>query len=163
MTTEQQQGLALFMAKGCSSCYAGVNVGADGYYPFGLVERPSADILPENDKGRLAVTNKAEDSYVFRVAPLRNVTLTAPYFHSSKVWDLKQAVAIMGQTQLGEELTTEEVDRLVAFLNPEGCQRGLSYFTGRNRDNASTCLADFREINGLSFGKPQKTVVTNPH
>ncbi|MET3524743.1 cytochrome-c peroxidase [Mesorhizobium abyssinicae] len=117
MTTEQKQGLALFMDKGCSSCHAGVNVGGDGYYPFGLVERPSADILPENDKGRLAVTNKAEDSYVFRVAPLRNVTLTAPYFHSGKVWDLKQAVAIMGKTQLGEELTTEEVDRLVAFLN----------------------------------------------
>lgn len=117
MTTEQKQGLALFMDKGCSSCHAGVNVGGDGYYPFGLVERPSADILPENDKGRFAVTNKAEDSYVFRVAPLRNVALTAPYFHSGKVWDLKRAVAIMGRTQLGEELTTEEVDRLVAFLD----------------------------------------------
>ncbi|CDX47019.1 Cytochrome c551 peroxidase (fragment) [Mesorhizobium sp. ORS 3359] len=51
------------------------------------------------------------------MAPLRNVTLTAPHFHSGKVWDLKQAVAIMGQTQLGEELTTEEVDRLIALLN----------------------------------------------
>ncbi|CDX30341.1 hypothetical protein MPLDJ20_130002 [Mesorhizobium plurifarium] len=40
-----------------------------------------------------------------------------PVFSFGKVWDLKQAVAIMGQTQLGEELTTEEVDRLVAFLN----------------------------------------------
>jgi cytochrome c peroxidase len=116
MTPEQKQGLALFMDKGCASCHAGVNVGGDGYYPFGLVERPSADILPDKDKGRFAVTNKAEDSYVFRVAPLRNVALTAPYFHSGKVWDLKQAVAIMGKTQLGQELTKEEVDRLVAFL-----------------------------------------------
>lgn len=117
MTSRQKQGLALFMEKGCSSCHAGVNVGGEGYYPFGFVEKPSADVLPENDKGRFAVTNRAEDSYVFRVAPLRNVALTAPYFHSGKIWDLKQAVAIMGTTQLGEELKEEEVDLLVAFLN----------------------------------------------
>lgn len=117
MTSEQKQGLALFMDKGCSSCHAGINVGGDGYYPFGLVEKPGADILPEKDKGRFAVTNTPDDAYVFRVGPLRNVALTAPYFHSGKVWDLKQAVAIMGTTQLGEELTQEEVDRLVAFLN----------------------------------------------
>ncbi|GLS29197.1 cytochrome c peroxidase [Mesorhizobium albiziae] len=117
MTSQQKQGLALFMDKGCSSCHAGINVGGEGYYPFGLIEKPSADVLPEKDKGRFAVTNTADDSYVFRVAPLRNVALTAPYFHSGKVWDLKQAVAIMGTTQLGEELTEEDVDLLVAFLN----------------------------------------------
>ncbi|GLR45220.1 cytochrome c biogenesis protein CcsA [Mesorhizobium amorphae] len=117
LTSEQKQGLTLFMDKGCASCHAGINVGGDGYYPFGLVEKPSAEVLPEKDKGRFAVTNTADDSYVFRVAPLRNVALTAPYFHSGKVWDLKQAVTIMGRSQLGVELTEEEVDRLVAFLN----------------------------------------------
>lgn len=117
MTSEQKQGLALFMNKGCSSCHAGINVGGQDFYQFGLMEKPSADVLPEKDKGRFAVTNTADDSYVFRAAPLRNVALTAPYFHSGKVWDLKQAVAIMGTTQLGEELTEEEVDLLVAFLN----------------------------------------------
>ncbi|TIU54833.1 MAG: cytochrome C peroxidase, partial [Mesorhizobium sp.] len=81
MSSEQKQGLKLFMDKGCSSCHAGTNLGGEGYYPFGLVEKPSVDVLPENDKGRLAVTDAAEDSYVFRVAPLRNVALTAPYFH----------------------------------------------------------------------------------
>ncbi|WP_352855694.1 cytochrome-c peroxidase [Mesorhizobium sp. M0902] len=117
MTSEQKQGLALFMDKGCSSCHGGINVGGEAYYPFGLVEQPSAEVLPEKDKGRFAVTNAADDSYVFRVAPLRNVALTAPYFHSGKVWDLKQAVAIMGTTQLGVVLADEEVDLLVAFLN----------------------------------------------
>ncbi|WP_027038939.1 cytochrome-c peroxidase [Mesorhizobium ciceri] len=117
MTSEQKQGLALFMDKGCSSCHAGVNLGGRGYDPFGVVEKPSADVLPKNDKGRFLVTNKAEDSYVFRAAPLRNVALTAPYFHSGKIWDLKQAVAIMGRTQLGEELTEEEVGSIVAFLD----------------------------------------------
>ncbi|CAN7748759.1 cytochrome-c peroxidase [Mesorhizobium sp. LjNodule214] len=117
MTSEQKQGLTLFMDKGCSSCHGGINVGGEGYSPFGLVEKPNTDVLPENDKGRFAVTHEADDSYVFRVAPLRNVALTAPYFHSGKVWDLKQAVAIMGITQLGQELTEKEVDLLVAFLN----------------------------------------------
>ncbi|NML73941.1 cytochrome-c peroxidase [Rhizobium sp. S-51] len=117
MTAEQQKGLALFIDKGCSSCHAGINVGGEGYFPFGLIEKPGADVLPENDKGRFAVTNTADDSYVFRAAPLRNVALTAPYFHSGKVWNLKQAVAVMGTAQLGEELKDEEVDLIVAFLD----------------------------------------------
>lgn len=116
MTEQQKQGLALFMDKGCSSCHTGINVGGEGYFPFGLIEKPGADVLPANDKGRFAVTNTADDSYVFRAAPLRNIALTAPYFHSGKVWDLKQAVAIMGTAQLGEELNDEEVDLIVAFL-----------------------------------------------
>jgi cytochrome c peroxidase len=116
MTAEEQAGLALFIDKGCASCHSGVNLGGNGYYPFGLIEKPGAEVLPENDKGRFAVTATADDSYVFRAAPLRNVTLTAPYFHSGKVWNLKQAVAIMGTSQLGEDLADSDVDRIVAFL-----------------------------------------------
>ncbi len=117
ISTEQKQGLALFIDKGCSSCHSGINVGGEGYFPFGLIEKPGADVLPENDKGRFAVTNTADDSYVFRAAPLRNVALTAPYFHSGKVWNLRQAVAVMGTAQLGEELNDEEVTLIVAFLD----------------------------------------------
>lgn len=116
MNDDQKAGLGLFMDKGCSACHAGVNVGGEGYYPFGLVEKPGAEVLPEGDKGRFAVTNTADDSYVFRAAPLRNIALTAPYFHSGKVWDLKQAVGIMGAAQLGETLSDEEETRIVAFL-----------------------------------------------
>ncbi|MBC7337099.1 MAG: cytochrome C peroxidase, partial [Clostridia bacterium] len=58
----------------------------------------------------------ADDSYVFRAAPLRNVAMTAPYFHSGKVWDLKQAVGIMGVSQLGEDINDAEADLIVAFL-----------------------------------------------
>ena len=113
----QKQGLALFMEKGCASCHNGVNVGGNGYYPFGLIEKPGADVLPEGDKGRFAVTSTVDDEYVFRAAPLRNVRDTAPYFHSGKVWDLKVAVQIMAESQLGEELTDEEADQIVAFLD----------------------------------------------
>lgn len=110
-------GLKLFMDKGCASCHSGVNLGGNGYYPFGLIEKPGADVLPVGDKGRFAVTETADDEYVFRAAPLRNIALTAPYFHSGKVWDLKVAVQIMSESQLGAEITDEETDQLVAFLN----------------------------------------------
>ena len=80
------------------------------------LKQPGGDVLPAGDKGRFAVTKTADDSYVFRAAPLRNIALTAPYFHSGKVWDLKQAVAIMGTSQLGAELNDEEVTQIVAFL-----------------------------------------------
>ncbi len=116
LTDEQKAGLALFMDKGCAACHSGVNVGGHGYYPFGLVEKPGADILPVGDKGRFKVTETVSDEYVFRAAPLRNVTVTAPYFHSGKVWDLKVAVQIMAESQLGEELSDTETNQLVAFL-----------------------------------------------
>ena len=116
LSDKQKAGLELFMDKGCASCHNGVNLGGNGYYPFGLIEKPGADVLPEDDKGRFAVTETADDSYVFRASPLRNIALTAPYFHSGKVWDLDVAVAIMGTSQLGTELDDQEVDQIVAFL-----------------------------------------------
>ena len=48
------------------------------------------------DNGRFQVTKTADDDYVFSAGPLRNIALTGPYFHSGKVWDLEQAVAVMG-------------------------------------------------------------------
>lgn len=117
LSGDAKAGLALFMDKGCASCHSGVNVGGHGYYPFGLVEKPGADVLPAGDKGRFAVTETASDEYVFRASPLRNIALTAPYFHSGKVWDLSVAVEIMAESQLGEALAPQETAQLVAFLD----------------------------------------------
>lgn len=116
LTTREKEGLKVFMDKGCDACHNGVNFGGQDYYPFGLVKKPGADILPPGDKGRFEVTKTATDEYVFRASPLRNIALTAPYFHSGQVWDLEQAVAIMGTAQLGTELTDEEVKLVTAFL-----------------------------------------------
>ncbi|MDR5651660.1 cytochrome-c peroxidase [Ruixingdingia sedimenti] len=117
LSDDAKAGLVLFIDKGCSSCHSGVNVGGHGYYPFGLIEKPGAEVLPPDDKGRFAVTETVDDEYVFRAAPLRNVAVTAPYFHSGKVWDLKVAVQIMAESQLGEELADQEADQIVAFLD----------------------------------------------
>ena len=87
-----------------------------GYFPFGVVENPGAEVLPAADKGRFNVSKTASDEYVFRAAPLRNVALRAPYFHSGQVWSLKQAVGVMGSSQLGAKLPDREEDDIVAFL-----------------------------------------------
>jgi cytochrome c peroxidase len=116
LSEDQKAGLQAFIDKGCAACHSGVNVGGHGYYPFGVFEKPGAEILPENDKGRFAVTKTASDAYVYRASPLRNIAETAPYFHTGKVWDLRQAVAIMGSSQLGQELSDQEVNQITAFL-----------------------------------------------
>jgi cytochrome c peroxidase len=116
LSADQKLGLDLFVSKGCTACHTGVNLGGQDYFPFGLVKKPGADVLPPEDKGRFAVTKTASDEYVFRAAPLRNIALTAPYFHSGQVWDLEQAVAIMGTAQLGTLLKGDEASLIAAFL-----------------------------------------------
>ena len=117
LSPEQQAGLALFMDKGCASCHNGINLGGSKYAPFGVVEKPGAELLPPNDKGRFMVTKTPSDEYVFKVPTLRNIALTAPYFHTGQVWDLRQAVAVMGTSQLGARLTDDEVGKIAAFLD----------------------------------------------
>ncbi|MDO5605980.1 MAG: cytochrome-c peroxidase [Paracoccus sp. (in: a-proteobacteria)] len=117
MTAQQQAGLRAFIDVGCVACHAGINFGGDSYHPFGVIERPGGTVLPEGDRGRFEVTETADDEYVFRAAPLRNVALTAPYFHSGAVWDLGEAVRIMSSSQIGTELTAQQAEDIVAFLD----------------------------------------------
>ena len=116
LTGEQKEGLRLFIDSGCASCHNGINVRGGMYAAFGVVERPGADILPPDDKGRFQVTKSVSDEYVFKVPTLRNIELTAPYFHTGRVWDLKQAVGVMGTAQLGTQLTDSEVAKITAFM-----------------------------------------------
>lgn len=116
LNPQELSGLKHFIGKGCIACHNGVNLGGQGYFPFGVVAAPDAKVRPPGDRGRFAVTNTEADNYVFRAAPLRNIALTAPYFHSGQVWDLKEAVAIMGSSQLGATLTDAEADDITAFL-----------------------------------------------
>jgi cytochrome c peroxidase len=117
LTAQQREGLQLFISKGCAVCHRGMNVGGGMYAPFGVVERPGAEFLPLGDKGRFEVTKTVSDEYVFKVPTLRNIDLTPPYFHTGKAWDLRQAVAVMGSSQLGIELSDTQVDRITDFLH----------------------------------------------
>ena len=111
LTTEEKEGLKLFISKGCASCHNGVAVGGGMYSKIGLLKP-----YPTEDKGRFEITKKKSDMFVFKVPSLRNVARTYPYFHDGKVWDLREAVRIMGETQLGIQLKDEEIDKIVAFL-----------------------------------------------
>jgi cytochrome c peroxidase len=128
LTAEQKAGLGLFMEKGCADCHAGINIGGSMYARFGLASAPGPELLPPDDKGRVAVTKEADDTYVYKVPTLRNITLTAPYFHTGKVWDLREAVAVMGTVQRGERLTEDEIDKITIFLESlTGEQPKVSY------------------------------------
>jgi len=111
-----KKGLATFIDAGCAACHNGINIGGRMYAPFGVVEKPGWEYLPPNDHGRLAVTNTVSDDYVFKVPGLRNVALTAPYFHSGSAWSLTQAVTVMAKSQLGKKLSDAEISDIVAFL-----------------------------------------------
>ena len=116
LSEEEKEGLALFMSKGCAGCHQGVNMGGNGYYPFGVVEEPSKEVRPPEDLGRFKVTNTSGDRYVFKSPSLRNIDKTMPYFHSGKVWSLRDAVKIMGSSQLGTQISDDEVEKIHAFL-----------------------------------------------
>ncbi len=113
----QKAGLKLFIEKGCATCHNGVNIGGASYAKFGVVKTPPADYLPADDLGRFTVTKAVADKYAFKVPSLRNIELTAPYFHTGATFDLKQAVMLMGETQLGVALSDDEASKIVAFLH----------------------------------------------
>lgn len=113
LTPEEKEGLQLFISKGCTTCHSGVAVGGGMYQKFGVV-KPYKN---QKDLGRYEVTKKEYDKYVFKVPSLRNITRTYPYFHDGKVWDLNEAVFIMGDSQLGIQLSDEEISSIVIFLD----------------------------------------------
>lgn len=116
LSASQKRGLRRFVASGCAACHSGPLLGGNAYMPFGQVEQPGARHLPAGDTGRMQVTGEEADRNVFKVPSLRNIALTRPYFHTGSAWTLGEAVSVMGKSQLGLELTDEEVTSIVAFL-----------------------------------------------
>ena len=116
LSDEQKDGLKLFIDKGCASCHNGLNIGGASYAKFGVVAPPPPEYLPADDLGRYAVTKNVADKYAFKVPSLRNVELTAPYFHSGATFELSKAVSVMGESQLGVKLGDDETRKIVAFL-----------------------------------------------
>jgi cytochrome c peroxidase len=72
--------------------------------------------LTAADLGRYNVTKRDNDKFVFKVPSLRNVELTAPYFHDGSAATLEIAVAIMFRYQLGRDAPLEDKALIVKFL-----------------------------------------------
>ncbi len=119
MTEDERRGYALFTSVGCTGCHTGPNVGGTMYQRMGLVRDWFAQVgrpLTAADDGRFNVTHDEADRHRFKVPTLRNVALTAPYFHDGSAATLADAVRTMGAFQLGRDLTDEQVRLIVAFL-----------------------------------------------
>ncbi|MEE8449638.1 MAG: cytochrome c peroxidase [Thermodesulfobacteriota bacterium] len=117
LTAEQKKGLGIFIDTGCAGCHSGPGLGGNMYSKFGMVKPYwPATGSKKIDKGRYDVTGKKADMYLFKVPMLRNVARTPPYFHDGSVRELRRAVRVMADVQLGKMLTDEQAEAVVAFL-----------------------------------------------
>ncbi|MES2940606.1 MAG: cytochrome c peroxidase [Pseudomonadota bacterium] len=119
MTDQELAGYAKFKRYGCVACHQGVNVGGNMFQKFGVMGDYLARRSPpaEADLGRYRVTRDPGDKYVFKVPSLRNVALTAPYFHDGSARTLEDAVEVMFRYQLGRTASKEDKADIVRFLN----------------------------------------------
>jgi cytochrome c peroxidase len=116
ITSEEERGYQLFKSYGCVACHQGINLGGNLFQKFGIFFSPFADRGNATDLGRFTVTGHDSDRYVFRVPSLRNVAVTAPYFHNGAASSLAEAVDLMARAQLGRELPVQDIDLIVKFL-----------------------------------------------
>jgi cytochrome c peroxidase len=139
MSEEAKRGFRNFIELGCKGCHTGVSVGGQSLQKFPTRDynyiinvtsrfdsryigrdvasiefnfREHHDFPFENRGGFLG----AKQQQLFRVPILRNVTKTSPYFHNGAIFDLREAIYIMGKYQLSTELTEQQIDEIAAFL-----------------------------------------------
>jgi cytochrome c peroxidase len=118
LSSEARAGLAAFLDAGCADCHNGALLGGHSLAKFGkFVDYTSLTHSDHHDTGRLDITKDEADRDVFKVAPLRNVEHTSPYFHDGSAASLADAVKIMAKAQLNADLTPEVIATIVAFLN----------------------------------------------
>lgn len=129
LTAQAQHGFRTFIETGCASCHFWVNLSGpvpglafqqgEGFYELfpnfpGTAEQTRYHLT--DDLGRYNVTHIETDRRMWRVAILRNVALTAPYFHNGSVATLTEAIRVMARTQLGVKLGQADIADIAAFL-----------------------------------------------
>lgn len=126
MTEQQVRGMKVFIETGCNRCHGGTTFNGSGAFQrFPIIEHSKYEqrFQFKNDKGRSLVTGNKKDDNFWKVPTLRNITLTAPYFHNGKVKTLGMAVKIMAKLQLGKDLSAAQIIDIVAFLTALQGQR----------------------------------------
>lgn len=119
LTTEELAGYDLFKKYNCATCHVGENMGGQSYELMSIKQDYFADRgteLTVEDNGRFKETKNERDRHRFKVPGLRNVALTAPYFHDATQATLEDAVRAMGKYEVGVDLSQQEVKQIVAFL-----------------------------------------------
>jgi cytochrome c peroxidase len=129
ISKKARQGMQLFNDAGCLACHFGVNFAGpapgpalgmgDGFYelfPNNLGSSYDKSHRLTDDMGRYEYTKNPGDKYLWRVPPLRNIALTAPYFHNGSAKNLHEAVTIMAATQTSSKLSKDDIGAIVEFL-----------------------------------------------
>lgn len=135
LNSDELRGYQHFKNYGCVACHQGVNAGGNMYQVFGVMGDYFAARGGVNDAdlGRFNVTKDEADRYVFKVPSLRNVALTAPYFHDGSARTLGDAVDVMFRFQLGRTAPQRDKEQIVKFLHTL-----TGEFRGRPLDHAAT-------------------------
>jgi cytochrome c peroxidase len=112
LTALERRGLRTFLDAGCMVCHTGPQVGGTMFERVGVVE-PWPN---EADLGRAEITRLSADRMMFKVPSLKNIAMTAPYFHDGSVATLDEAIRMMGRHQLGIELTGDDIAAITAWM-----------------------------------------------
>lgn len=118
LTPREKFGYQRFKEYGCIACHQGVNIGGNMFQKFGIMGDYFADRgnPTRADEGRFNITGDENDRQVFKVPSLRNVAVTAPYFHDGSAPTLERAVEVMFKYQLGREPLKNDTTLIVEFL-----------------------------------------------
>jgi cytochrome c peroxidase len=138
LTQDELAGYQLFETLGCVRCHQGQGIGGNMLQRMGAKKDYFADRddLTVHDMGRFNVTGEEFDRHRFKVPSLRNIALTAPYFHDSSAATLEDAVQTMVKYQLGRRLKDQEEQLIVSFLKSltgkyKGVKLGTSESNGK--------------------------------
>ncbi len=124
LNESQVRGMETFKELGCVACHRGpafngpAMPGGVGFFiSFPFHTSPYVEKYDLRDEpGRFNATGNEDDRHKYRVPTLRNIALTAPYFHNGKVKTLDEAVRVMAPSQLAKDITEQQVNDVVAFL-----------------------------------------------
>jgi len=118
LSDDAKKGYQLFKSYGCITCHQGVNVGGNIFEKLGIYKDFFVEPrkIKKADLGYFNVTGKEEDKFVFKVPSLRNVALSAPYFHDGSVNTLEDAIQLMGIYQIGQPIQVYDIPLIVKFL-----------------------------------------------
>ncbi|MEY4767470.1 MAG: hypothetical protein RL637_109 [Pseudomonadota bacterium] len=120
LTEQQVRGMNKISELGCTSCHVPPAFNGNGVFqkfPVHANGYFEAQYHFSKDKGLAEVTKKKENEHFWKVPLLRNVALTAPYFHNGSVATLDQAVKLMAKLQLNKDLSATDTADIVSFLN----------------------------------------------
>jgi cytochrome c peroxidase len=91
LNDSQKKGALLFMGKArCIACHNGPLLGGHAFQSSGAPQLNTSSGF--EDQGRYEVTKKESHKYMFKIAPLRHIAHTAPYFHSGVFNTLEEVV-----------------------------------------------------------------------